>query len=123
MRSTTSGAAGVVGGASSFALGQDLSQESLQALPHRQRASGWQLPPLASSLPSLSSEHLLLRTRPTTSAVEVDAEAEARAAQVDRVEMVVREPEAQVAQRDGTSHVDQVVLVGVRLHACRRSWL
>ena len=46
----------------------------------------------------------------TKSAVQVDAEAETGAAQVNHVALVVSEPEAQVAQRDGASHVDQVIV-------------
>ena len=54
--------------------------------------------------------------RPSSSPVQVDAEAQAGAAQVDHVALVVGELEAQVAQRDRAPDVDHVVLVGVRLH-------
>ena len=53
---------------------------------------------------------------PSSSAVQVDAEAQAGAAQVDHVALVVSELEAQIPQRDRTPDVDHVVLVGVRLH-------
>ena len=53
---------------------------------------------------------------PSSSSVQVDAEAQAGAAQVDHVALVVSELEAQIPQRDRTSDVDHVVLVGVRLH-------
>ena len=54
--------------------------------------------------------------RPSSSAVQVDAEAQAGAAQVDHIALVVREPEAEVSKRDRAPDVDHVVLVGVRFH-------
>ena len=54
--------------------------------------------------------------RPSGSPVQVDAEAQAGAAQVDHVALVVGELEAQVPQRDRAPDVDHVVLVRVRLH-------
>ena len=85
-------AAGAETGAAARSTMSGPLQESLQALPHRPRAPGQQLPPLAgSSLPSLSSEHLIDRTRPSKSAVQVDAEAETGAAQVNHVALVVSE--------------------------------
>ena len=54
------------------------------------------------------------RARPTSpSAVEVYAEADARASQVH---LVVRELEAEVPQGNGSSQVDHVVLVGIGFH-------
>ena len=53
---------------------------------------------------------------PSSSAVQVEAEAQAGAAQVDHVALVVSELKAQIPQRDRTPDVDHVVLVGVRLH-------
>ena len=50
------------------------------------------------------------------SAVQIDAEADAGAAEVDRAPVHVRQPEAEVAQRDGAPDVHQVVLVGARFH-------
>ena len=54
--------------------------------------------------------------RPSSSPVQVDAEAQAGAAQVDDVALEVGELEAEVAQRDRTPDVDHVVLMRVRLH-------
>ena len=55
--------------------------------------------------------------RPTNpSAVEVYAEADAGASQVDDVALVVGQLEAEVPQGDGASQVDHVVLVGVGFH-------
>ena len=54
--------------------------------------------------------------RPSSSPVQVDAEAQAGAAQVDHVALEVGELEAEVAQRDRTPDVDHVVLMRVRLH-------
>ena len=53
---------------------------------------------------------------PSSSPVQVDAEAQAGAAQVDHVALVVGELEAEVPERDRAPDVDHVVLVGVRLH-------
>ena len=50
------------------------------------------------------------------STVKVHAEAQASAAKVDDVALVVCELEAEVSKRDGAPDVDHVVLVGVRLH-------
>ena len=85
--------------------GQEPAQELAQSLQRQQP------PPLSgSSLPSLSSKHLLPRARPTNpSAVEVYAEADAGAAEVHHVALVVRELEAEVAQSNGAS-------VGVGFH-------
>ena len=98
--------------------GQEPAQELAQSLQHRPRAARQQRPPLSgSSLPSLSSKHLLPRARPTSpSAVEVYAEADAGASQVDNVALIVRQLEAEVPQGDGASQVDHVVLVGVGFH-------
>ena len=54
--------------------------------------------------------------RPTRSRVQVDAEADAGTPQIHRAAVDVGEPEAQVAQRDGTPDVYQVVVVRGRLH-------
>ena len=93
--------------------GQEPPQELAQSLQHRPRAARQQRPPLSgSSLPSLCSKHLLPRARPTNpSAVEVYAEADAGASQVDDVALVVRQLAAEVPQGDGASQVDHVVLV------------
>ena len=98
--------------------GQEPAQELAQPLQHRPRAARQQPPPLSgSSLPSLCSKHLLPRARPTSpSAVEVYAEADARASEVDDVTLVVRQLEAEVPQGDGASQVHHVVLVGVGFH-------
>ena len=57
------------------------------------------------------------RARPTSpSAVEVYAEADARASQVHNVALVVRELEAEVPQGNRPSQVDHVVLVGIGFH-------
>ena len=50
------------------------------------------------------------------SPVQVDAEADAGAAQVHHVPVNVRQPEAEVPQRDGPADRDLVVLVGAALH-------
>ena len=136
-RSASAGAAGAVGGASGLGLGLFLEPGGL---PRRLGAggagsgSGWaagavgrgrkaqtarqQPPPLSgSSLPSLSSKHLLPRARPTSpSAVEVYAEADAGASQVHEIAFIIRQLETEVLQRDGASQVYHVILVGVRLH-------
>ena len=98
--------------------GQEPAQELAQSRQHRPRVARQQPPPLSgSSLPSLSSKHLLPHARPTNpSAVEVYAEADAGAAEVRHVALVVRELEAEVAQSSGASQVDHVVLVGVGFH-------
>ena len=98
--------------------GQEPAQELAQSLQHRPRAARQQPPPLSgSSLPSLSSKHLLPRARPTSpSAVEVYAEADAGASQVHEIAFIIRQLETEVLQRDGASQVYHVILVGVRLH-------
>ena len=138
-RSASAGAAGAVGGASGLGLflepgvchgaweraGRALAlagqlarwagQELAQSLQHRPRTARQQPPPLSgSSLPSLSSKHLLPRARPTSpSAVEVYAEADAGASQVHEIAFIIRQLETEVLQRDGASQVYHVILVGV----------
>ena len=100
------------------AAGEEPPQELAQSLQHCLRAARQQPPPLSgSSLPSLCSKHLLPRARPTSpSAVEVYAEADAGASQVDHVALVVRQLEAEVPQGDGASQVHHVVLVDIGFH-------
>ena len=115
---SATGAGTAAAGRSARRAGQEPPQELAQSLQHRPRAAQQQPPLLSgSSLPSLSSKHLLPRARPTSpSAVEVYAEADAGASQVDDVALVVRQLEAEVPQGDGASQVDHVVLVGVGFH-------
>ena len=73
---------------------------------------------------SVGGAAVLPRARPTNpSAVEVYAEADAGASQVDDVALVVRQLEAEVPQGDGASQVDHVVLVGVGFHDVPRALL
>ena len=53
---------------------------------------------------------------PSSSPVQVDAEAQAGAPKVDHVALEVGEFKAQVAQGDRAPNVDHVILVGVRFH-------
>ena len=96
-------AALALAGQQAWRVGHESVQEQAQSLQHRPQAARQQPPLLSgSSLPSLSSKHLLPRARPTNpSAVEVYAEADAGASQVDDVALVVRQLEAEVPQGDG----------------------
>ena len=98
--------------------GQESVQELAQSLQHRLRVARQQSPPLSgSSLPSLSSKHLLPRARPTRpSAVQVYAEADAGASQVHNVALIICQLEAEVPQGDGASQVHHVVFVGIGFH-------
>ena len=108
-----SGAAtGSAGGASSLAAAAGSAATSLAGCAGGASASGAG----ASSMLFFLQAFFQFVVRPSGSPVQVDAEAQAGAAQVDHVALVVGELEAEVPQRDRASDVDHVVLVGVRLH-------
>ena len=101
-----SGAAtGSAGGASSLAAAAGSAATSPAGCPGCASASG-----------AGAQAFFQFVVRPSGSPVQVDAEAQAGAAQVDHVALVVGELEAQVPQRDRAPDVDHVVLVRVRLH-------
>ena len=64
--------------------------------------------PGASSMVFFPSGIFQCVVRPSSSAVQVDAEAQAGAAQVDHIALVVREPEAEVSKRDRAPDVDMM---------------
>ena len=99
------------GGTSSLAPAGSAATSAADC-PGRASASGAG----ASSMAFFLQAFFQFVVRPSSSPVQVDAEAQAGAAQVDHVALVVGELEAQVPQRDRAPDVDHVVLVGVRLH-------
>ena len=104
-------AGSAAGGASSLAAAGSAATSSA-GRPGCASASGAG----ASSMAFFLQAFFQFVVRPSSSPVQVDAEAQAGAAQVDHVALVVGELEAQVPQRDRAPDVDHVVLVSVGLH-------